>query len=63
MLMLASSNDSLFFLSRPEGTELLPTQGEHRGQKEVCRKASETEKEPKSRVGVVTPSENWRETA
>lgn len=30
MLILASSNDSLFFLSWPEGTELLPTQGEHR---------------------------------
>lgn len=29
MLVFASSNDSLFFLSWPDGTELLPTQGEH----------------------------------
>lgn len=30
MFMLASSNDSMCFLSWPEGIELLPTQGEHR---------------------------------
>lgn len=52
MLMLASSNDRLFFLSWPEGTELLPTQGEHRDKRRFTgRHLSQKKKNQKSRRG------------
>lgn len=38
MLMLPSSNDSLFFLSSPEGTEFLPTRGENRDKRRFTGK-------------------------
>lgn len=49
VLMLASSNDRLFFLSWPQGTELLPAQGEHRDKRRFTgRHLSQKKKNQKS---------------